>query len=94
MHDGGLVKEIQMARSRRKELVLALAFISLTLGASRATGQTPARVATAAVDLGSSLEATARLAGPAVVESDDATIGVPPGAAGRVDAHGNLRLAV
>ena len=63
-----LVVEIQMSKSRRKELILALAFISLTLGASRATGQTPARVATAAVDLGSSLEATARLAGPAVVE--------------------------
>src|SRR5205823_9564928 len=28
------------------------------------------------------------LAGPAIVESDDATICVPPGAAGRVDAHG------
>ena len=40
------------------------------------------------------LGAGATFAGPAVVESDDATICVPPRAEARVDEHGNLRVRV
>ena len=40
------------------------------------------------------LVAGERLAGPAIVESDDATVCVPAGAEARVDPLGNLRIAV
>jgi serine protease Do len=57
-----------MSRSHRNGVLGVVAFVSLILSASGAQGQTPPRVATTAADLSRSLEATARLVSPAVVE--------------------------
>jgi N-methylhydantoinase A len=39
------------------------------------------------------LPARGELAGPAIVEEFGATTVIPPGWAGRLDEHGNIRLA-
>ena len=57
-----------MSRSSRRGVLAALVFAGLILHASWAPGQTKPGLVTTASDLSSSLEATARLAGPAVVQ--------------------------
>jgi serine protease Do len=57
-----------MSRNRQNVIICAVAFVTLALKASAAPGQTPARAAVPSADLSSSLEATARVVGTAVVE--------------------------
>jgi serine protease Do len=57
-----------MSRSSRSGVLAAVVFASLILHASWAPGQTKPGLVTTASDLSSSLEATARLVGPAVVQ--------------------------
>src|SRR5437016_2837561 len=60
-------KEIQMVGNRQRRLTVAVAVI-LALGASSAPAQTRARPNVTASDLSESLESTARLVGPSVVQ--------------------------
>jgi serine protease Do len=57
-----------MSRGKRNGIVLAAGVLTLVLSVSAAPAQIPARAATTAADLSSSIETTARLVSPAVVQ--------------------------
>jgi serine protease Do len=64
-----------MSRNRRTGVLCAAALVGVVVNAPEACGQTQARAAAATPDVSSSIEATARIAGPAVVEILTTSVG-------------------